>query len=865
MRKIYALEAADADDEPVLIKRAERRSRVPQSYLQVLPRSPVAQAPRNPAPVASQCMSVAVVAPHKGHLLTSNPATASPLLVPPPAAAFAYAGPALGAASAPLLSAPTPAALCLPQASTGFASTRHITATPLPHVGTAVASVSAVHSSVAAAALGEDVTEDAGSAVAIEQSRFASKLREEVAAARNSPASSANAKLSGFRFRPSVATWNCSRNRRRQRPIDVRIPDKKKRRVRFVADGAPDGAATEYYTEDSLRVALEVGGVRLLKGKWLAACHSDGRTVLPRCQDLPEEAFWRPEEKPWQHRLVSISYCWVNPDHPDPDGEQFEKILGPMMTKLVAAHEHVAVFWDWCSIPQQPRSAEDNAAYKRALEHVHLWYAHTWTAVWMLTKPPEGVKAYSERGWPSFERAVSSLIMPVSRVLDLGLLSDVVWQNDDYAEVEWKCKVKQLPPESPERFAGTLKGRRFSNKADRDIVAKKYEETFQKLMGTAQSLEFKKLGWDDDSVLELCSCLPLCGQLRRLKLRDNRLMDLVAVSDWLAKEGAASLQTLDLSKNRIADLTPLRPALTVHGSALDYLSLWDNAIVDVTPLGEALADGSTLRELHLDRNQVADIIPLGAALACNHMLRQLNLRNNRIADVSALGRGLANNSALQTLNLDDNLVSDVAVLAAGLATNTGLESLSLKTNHIVDVTPLGHCLSTNSTLDDLDVRGNPVVAGVKELRSAWLKAGRCQWQLLGCDALEDVVVPQAKDCTNQCSYTDTLGYENTWSLVASANELDATPALIWCSDGEDAPSFSYVSFYPQGSDGINYVSTEDWVSTLPRAEIPTILAKLRHMADAALIKHNICDEMTISGPVDDEEERTPVLREVEEV
>ena len=38
---------------------------------------------------------------------------------------------------------------------------------------------------------------------------------------------------------------------------------------------------------------------------------------------------------------------------------------------------------------------------------------------------PKDVVAYSERGWPAFEQAISSMLTPSWQLLDLGLLKEV--------------------------------------------------------------------------------------------------------------------------------------------------------------------------------------------------------------------------------------------------------------------------------------------------------------------------------------------------------------------------------------------------------------------------------------------------------
>ncbi len=146
---------------------------------------------------------------------------------------------------------------------------------------------------------------------------------------------------------------------------------------------------------------------------------------------------------------------------------------------------------------------------------------------------------------------------------------------------------------------------------------------------------------------------------------------LVAPNDGVRQlagiEYATNLQSLDLHRNDIADLSPLA-GLT----ALTYLHLSDNAIFDVTPL----ANLTSLWWLGLDDNAIADVSPLAGLTA----LTQLTLDNNDIADVSPL----ADMTALTALRLGGNDIADVSPLS-GL---TSLTYLSLGGNGIADLSPL---------------------------------------------------------------------------------------------------------------------------------------------------------------------------------
>ena len=124
--------------------------------------------------------------------------------------------------------------------------------------------------------------------------------------------------------------------------------------------------------------------------------------------------------------VLAISYCWASAGHPDPDGEQLRRLRLPLKLMLYSDADKeqkmiksLGVFLDWCSLHQAERTEDELQAFKRGLKAVNVWYSHPLTWVWALTLVPEGVKPYSERGWPRFEKAVATLIKHSKMFLDL--------------------------------------------------------------------------------------------------------------------------------------------------------------------------------------------------------------------------------------------------------------------------------------------------------------------------------------------------------------------------------------------------------------------------------------------------------------
>ena len=93
--------------------------------------------------------------------------------------------------------------------------------------------------------------------------------------------------------------------------------------------------------EGDLPFRLQDGTIRLVRAQWLlsAACPA----VMPRRQELPEEAFCSADEASERLRrgdrsIIALSYGWLTAAHPDPHGQT-----------LAALRQHLR-----SSIPQTP-------------------------------------------------------------------------------------------------------------------------------------------------------------------------------------------------------------------------------------------------------------------------------------------------------------------------------------------------------------------------------------------------------------------------------------------------------------------------------------------------------------------------------
>ena len=142
---------------------------------------------------------------------------------------------------------------------------------------------------------------------------------------------------------------------------------------------------------------------------------------------------------------------------------------------------------------------------------------------------------FHERGWTSFEYQLAWLAKLSDRfncwpqVIDLGLDDD--GQHDgSAADGTPRGAVRRPPPAAPGAFepGGTHGDKRFFNGSDRSLVAAKFRECVEEVLGGATVLDYSSLGWADDEMDALGLVLPLCTTLERLDLDRNPITRLPA-------------------------------------------------------------------------------------------------------------------------------------------------------------------------------------------------------------------------------------------------------------------------------------------------------------------------------------------------
>ena len=192
---------------------------------------------------------------------------------------------------------------------------------------------------------------------------------------------------------------------------------------------------------------------------------------------------------------------------------------------------------DFASLFQQPREEPKQVElFKEGLRASNVWYGHESTVCWMQTELPPGLRfdagiaqTYDESGWCFVEAAISAGLKVGTRRLDLAKRTDDAmghayggeW-NPDYM-LEGVCAAARPPPLLPDEVRRRLDEKKFTSKADVDVVDGLYRAFFGGAADSAAQLNFSGLDWGEAEARQLKEVLPRFTRLKALDLSRNKL------------------------------------------------------------------------------------------------------------------------------------------------------------------------------------------------------------------------------------------------------------------------------------------------------------------------------------------------------
>lgn len=328
------------------------------------------------------------------------------------------------------------------------------------------------------------------------------------------------------------------------------------------------------------------------------------------------------------------------------------------------------------------------------------------------------------------------------------------------------------------------------NEKDFELKAEFKDKKIEEAVAAAVKKEPKDLALDD-----------LLG-IKELNLSGKEISNLKGI-DYMA-----NLTKLDISKNNISNIDPLRnlpelQQLTMNTNKVESavklgyltnlvkLDLNGNKIPDMAPLTNCIK----LKELLLNGNSVSVIYPIKSMTN----LEKLDLSGNNIADVT----GIEKLTGLKELYLSSNRITDISFLRSlvnlqvlDLSKNsftvtnvleklTKLKSLYISSNKISDLTVIGKLKG----LQLLDLRDNSIervdqLAGLTGLVTLYLKGNKIVddsplkklTKLKNMDPVEVVpttVVPIPEGTVVMRFYID----NNKYTVNNAEKEMDTTPII----------------------------------------------------------------------------------------
>ena len=231
------------------------------------------------------------------------------------------------------------------------------------------------------------------------------------------------------------------------------------------------------------------------------------------------------------------------------------------------------------SLPQKDadgkRSETEQAAFSSALATMGSWYANKWATTFSMTQLPAGWDAtpYSERGWCTFERAVSELVKE-SETISWRKLAD----PSIVRKVSNATGAYRSAPEPPEAFAARLARKTFTNgKSDCELVATLYADTLAAALGETPYLLYMNCAWGDDEVEKLAAVLSFTRRVLELDLCGNPRIGrrgYAALAAALRDARAAPrLREIWVDYPKGPSATELRAACEARGIALRFVPL----------------------------------------------------------------------------------------------------------------------------------------------------------------------------------------------------------------------------------------------------------------------------------------------------
>lgn len=355
----------------------------------------------------------------------------------------------------------------------------------------------------------------------------------------------------------------------------------------------------------------------------------------------PEEADYGGDAR-FMMLIHALSYRWLEASHPDREGFHLRIVaeVAQMAIEDETAHSlwsfvfkglgmsksdvDIGLFWDFGSLYQSDREkgVDDRSDAQKALfgsalakgGALNVYYGHQHTTAWIQSELPEGFEAkmealdlartYKESGWCFVESSMSALLKDNPHRLDLAKRNTPGAHEDlpIYHRLRTRCFIGRDPPLTPQAMSKVVRTeKRFTGKADCDVVDDMYGDFFEATAPTIEEWEPRDCGWGEAEACAVAEVLPSFVNCRKFGVVDNPLGDAGGKIIFEALDTAPSVQEIAMFMCGLGEgSTVALAAVLQRNTSLTKVRLYgDKGIGDVggLALAEAIGRNTTLQEL----------------------------------------------------------------------------------------------------------------------------------------------------------------------------------------------------------------------------------------------------------------------------
>lgn len=315
-----------------------------------------------------------------------------------------------------------------------------------------------------------------------------------------------------------------------------------------------------------------------------------------------------------------------------------------------------AIFWDYASLYQPPRTPEQESLFLKGRQQVGVWYGHSLTQTWIQSALPPGYEAtlspYANSGWGFVEATLSSAIKPRDKTLDISRhdeskhsTTQLLHSAKLLQRVLKQCRAQVHPLLPPEHAMQLLTDEKtFAVPTDAEEASKIFARFFRAVAPRLPSIELADVGLGPEDVLRLSEALPRFERCKSVDLSGNQ------IGSESAKALALAVRLCDSLDKVKVDRFTLAVRQLMGKAPLRSLDLSDKGLGMASGMiiAELIRENTCLTSLSVGSNTITGdgAKELAASVLAKPHLEQFSriplkdLRSDRLSKLDLFKRGL---------------------------------------------------------------------------------------------------------------------------------------------------------------------------------------------------------------------------------